>query len=233
MNIEDKNFWDAVERWRQDNMDYIPRDLMRRSLERARRERSREVRSVFGRLFRHVFRALILRRPRIAPAPAPAAVADAPPADWLTDGQVTHLRQSWALVTPIADQAIETFYRRLFEIDPPIRQVFRHTDMAQLRQRLIAALQTVMDAADQPAALLPVLRNLGAAHVGYGARPEHYQSVGAALLWTLESGLGAAWTEEVADAWQDLIGRVATAMLAGAAEVEPDHGATPDLPLAA
>ena len=38
----------------------------------------------------------------------------------------------------------------------------------------------------------------------YGARDEHYDKVGEALLWTLERGLAAAFTPEAKRAWTDL-----------------------------
>ena len=49
--------------------------------------------------------------------------------------------------------------------------------------------------------IVPAVRALGARHVGYGVRAEHYAVVGTALLWTLEQGLGAAFTPAVRDAW--------------------------------
>ena len=42
--------------------------------------------------------------------------------------------------------------------------------------------------------MLPAASALAKRHVSYGAKPEHYPVVGGALLWTLEKGLGEAWT---------------------------------------
>jgi hemoglobin-like flavoprotein len=50
--------------------------------------------------------------------------------------------------------------------------------------------------------ILPAASALARRHVSYGARAEHYPVVGAALLWTLEKGLGEGWTPDVADAWK-------------------------------
>ena len=40
----------------------------------------------------------------------------------------------------------------------------------------------------------------------YGVKAEHYAPVGEALLWTLERGLGADWTPQLATAWGDAYG---------------------------
>jgi hemoglobin-like flavoprotein len=68
---------------------------------------------------------------------------------------------------------------------------------------------------DAPDELLPAVRALGKRHVGYGVIDEHYQLVGAALLWTLETGLGAAFTPEVKDAWTAVYTVLATTMIEG------------------
>ena len=73
---------------------------------------------------------------------------------------------------------------------------------------------------DRPATLLPVLRQLGARHVGYGVQETHYATVGAALLLTLEQGLGDAFTPEVRSAWAALYGVISQTMM------EATHEAT-------
>ena len=61
------------------------------------------------------------------------------------------------------------------------------------------------------------MEDLGRRHVGYGVADEHYDTVGAALLWTLEKGLGRAFTPEVKDAWATVYGVLATTMKNAAA----------------
>ena len=51
--------------------------------------------------------------------------------------------------------------------------------------------------------LVPAVQALGTRHVSYGVEDEHYDTVGAALLWTLEQGLGGDFTPEVKDAWTE------------------------------
>ncbi len=107
------------------------------------------------------------------------------------------VRDTWQQVGPIADTASALFYDRLFEIDPDIRTLFRHADMAGQRRKLVAAIGTVVDEIDRIDALIPMIAALGRRHAGYGVTDAHYDTVGAALLWTLEKGLGDAWTPAV------------------------------------
>jgi len=61
--------------------------------------------------------------------------------------------------------------------------------------------------------LLPVLRQLGARHGGYGVKASHYATVGTALIRTLEQGLGVAFTDEVRQAWVELYGVISSTMI--------------------
>jgi hemoglobin-like flavoprotein len=66
---------------------------------------------------------------------------------------------------------------------------------------------------------LSTVEDLGRRHARYGVTDKHYDYVGAALLWTLEQGLGRAWTPEVESAWAEVYGLV-SAVMRGAAEQE-------------
>ena len=118
----------------------------------------------------------------------------------MTPDQVRLVQESFARLAPIADQAASMFYGRLFEIAPQVRAMFP-PDMAEQQRKLMATLTIVVGGLSNLESILPAASSLATRHVAYGARPEHYPVVGAALLWTLEQGLGKEWTEEVADAW--------------------------------
>lgn len=130
------------------------------------------------------------------------------------------VRDTWQQVVPIADTAAALFYDRLFEIDPDIRTLFPHADMAGQRRKLVAAIGTVVDEIDRIDALIPMIAALGRRHAGYGVTDAHYDTVGAALLWTLEKGLGEAWTPAAADAWTAAYTTIAGVMRS-AADSEP------------
>jgi hemoglobin-like flavoprotein len=114
------------------------------------------------------------------------------------------IRNTWAQIVPMADQAAALFYERLFEIDPSTRPLFRATDMVQQRKKLLQILGVAVHSLDNLGALSKMVEDLGRRHAGYGVKDSHYDSVGAALLWTLEQGLGKAWTPEVATAWTEV-----------------------------
>jgi len=92
------------------------------------------------------------------------------------------------------------FYGRLFELAPEVRPLFKG-DMAEQGRKLMATLAVVVGSLHSLPTILPAVSTLAKKHVEYGLKPTHYASVGAALLWTLERGLGAAWTPEAAKAW--------------------------------
>ena len=119
--------------------------------------------------------------------------------------QVALVQDSFAKVVPIADQAAEIFYGRLFEIAPEVKPLFKG-DMAKQRRALMGTLAVVVNGLSDLPSVLPAASALAKKHVTYGVKAEHYLLVGMALLWTLEKGLGAAWTPEVADAWSEAYG---------------------------
>src|SRR5437660_431149 len=133
----------------------------------------------------------------------------------MTPDQVTLVQQSFSKVAPIADQAAVMFYDRLFEIAPQVRAMFP-ADMTEQRKKLMATLAVVVNGLSNLEAVLPAASALATRHVAYGAKAEHYPVVGAALLWTLEKGLGDAWTPAFADAWTTAYGTLSGFMISEA-----------------
>jgi hemoglobin-like flavoprotein len=138
----------------------------------------------------------------------------------MTPRQMEIVKLSFARIMPFKDQAAELFYCRLFELDPSLRLMFR-SDMNEQKQKLMLALAMVVSNLEKMDSLLPAARELGRRHKSYGVRNRHYDVVGAALLWTLEIGLGAGWSSELAEAWRTAYDRVAAAMVEGAETPEP------------
>ena len=104
------------------------------------------------------------------------------------------------------------FYERLFEIAPALKPLFRG-DMAEQRRKLMAMLATVVGGLGNIETVLPAASALAKRHVGYGVKPEHYDSVGAALLRTLERGLGSRWTSDLAAAWSAALATLSNFMI--------------------
>ncbi|HYT60917.1 MAG TPA: globin family protein [Haliangiales bacterium] len=144
----------------------------------------------------------------------------------MTSDQIQLIRETFALVAPGADAAALVFYKRLFELDATLRPLFRgdiEKQAGKLMQMLAAAIRLL----DRPESLVPVLEDLGRRHVGYGARDEHYDAVGEALLWMLGESLGRHWTPAVRDAWTNLYAVVAATMKRAAAEASHLTSARP------
>lgn len=135
------------------------------------------------------------------------------------------VRASFEKVLPIADAAAALFYRRLFELDPSLKPLFKG-DMREQGRKLMSAIQLVVAGLDRLDKIVPAVQHLGRRHAGYGVKPEHYRTVGAALLWTLEQGLGEAFTPETKDAWLAAYALLSDTMIA-AAEDEVGPKAAP------
>jgi len=137
------------------------------------------------------------------------------------DAQTIALVQaSFEKVLPIADPAAELFYNRLFELDPSLRPMFK-ADMAEQKKKLMQMLTVAVRGLSRLDEIVPAVQALGRRHAGYHVRREHYATVGAALLWTLEQGLGPDFTPEVRAAWTEVYTVLATTMQAAAADVQP------------
>jgi nitric oxide dioxygenase len=129
----------------------------------------------------------------------------------VTPDQAQLVKQSFAKVAPIAEQAAGLFYTRLFETAPEVKPLFTG-DIREQGRKLMATIGLAVSSLDRLPQLVPVVQDLGRKHAGYGVRDEHYDKVGAALLWTLEQGLGADFTPETRAAWAEVYTILASVM---------------------
>jgi len=136
--------------------------------------------------------------------------------EMLTVDKIARVQETFAVIAPIADDAAALFYRRLFELDPSLKAMFRG-DMTEQRRKLMQMLTAAVKGLNNLDRLVPIVEELGRRHAGYGVADAHYNTVGEALLWTLEKGLGKDFTPEVKDAWADVYGLLATTMQNAAA----------------
>lgn len=110
------------------------------------------------------------------------------------------VQETFSQVAPIAITAADIFYNKLFELDPSLKPLFTG-DITKQGEKLMTMLAAAVKGLDDLPGLIPVVQSLGKRHVGYGVQDEHYDTVAAALLFTLEQGLGEAWNDDVKDAW--------------------------------
>ena len=116
----------------------------------------------------------------------------------MTPSQISLVQESFDAVP--AEIAAELFYARLFELDPSLRPLFKG-DMTAQGRKLMDMIAAAVQGLNDLETIVPAVQDLGVRHAGYGVTPDHYDTVGSALLWTLEKGLGAQFTDDVRDAW--------------------------------
>ncbi len=135
----------------------------------------------------------------------------------MTPEQKVLVQQSFTQVLPISEQAAAMFYDRLFQLDPSLRPLFK-TDINEQGKKLMQMIGYCVGKLNTLDEIVPTVKDLGRKHAGYGVKADAYATVGAALLWTLEKGLGPAFTPEVKAAWTEVYGILAATMQAGAAQ---------------
>lgn len=136
----------------------------------------------------------------------------------MTPDQIALVQESFKAVLTIKDAAADLFYGRLFEDDPSLEALFP-SDLTKQKQNLMATIATAVGSLHKLGDIVPVVQELGIRHTAYGVKPEHYDTVGGALLWTLEQGLGDAFTPEVKEAWTETYMLLAETMKEAAAAV--------------
>ena len=144
-----------------------------------------------------------------------ADLSAAVPFPSMNSSEIFLVKSSFQKVAPIAEQAAALFYARLFELDPSLRDMF-HGDRAEQGRKLMTMIGLAVNGLDRLEALAPAVRHLGMRHAVYRVRESHYDNVGAALLWTLEKGLGADFTADTRAAWNRVYWLLAETMKTGA-----------------
>lgn len=143
-----------------------------------------------------------------AAVPTPATAEEGP----LTSEQVKLIQESWAKVVPISETAAGLFYGRLFETTPEVKPLFKG-DIKEQGAKLMKMIGVAVNGLTDLAAIVPAVQELGKNHVGYGVKEEHYAAVGSSLIWTLEQGLGDAFTPDTKDAWVAVYGVLSGTMI--------------------
>jgi hemoglobin-like flavoprotein len=121
----------------------------------------------------------------------------------VTNKEIELVKASWANVVPISNLAAELFYGKLFEIDPALKSLFSD-NLEEQGKKLMMMINTAVNGLDSPEQIVDA----------------HYDTVGAALIWTLGQGLGDGFTDEVKNAWLNTYTLLACTMKEGAAEVD-------------
>lgn len=116
---------------------------------------------------------------------------------------ISLVQSTFQQVVPIAGTAASLFYTKLFELDPSLRPLFK-SDITEQGKKLMQMIGVAVNGLNNLDALVPAVEQLGARHIGYGVQDSHYDTVGTALLWTLNKGLAEDFTPEVEAAWTEV-----------------------------
>jgi hemoglobin-like flavoprotein len=133
--------------------------------------------------------------------------------------QITLVQSTFDQILPISDIAAQNFYERLFHLDPSLRRIF-HGDLRLQGKKLMDAISIIVGNLNRPDRIVPGIRALGRRHAAYGVEDRHYTTFADALFWTLEHGLGDAFTADVRGAWCEAYELLAGTMKGAATSVE-------------
>ena len=155
-------------------------------------------------------------------ASMPAFDSEPGPEDPISARQVELVQSTWQSVEPISSQAATLFYNKLFEIDPSVQALFVNVDIEEQKRKLMQMIDVAVKGLNRLETIVPAVEALGVRHhVDYGVQNSQYDTVGAALLWTLEQGLGEAFTPEVKEAWTVTYTVLADTMKSASASAAP------------
>ena len=118
----------------------------------------------------------------------------------MTEAEKNLVKSSFEKIEPVAETVAVLFYARLFEIEPDLRGLFK-ADLKEQGRKLLLMISMAVKGLDRLDELVPAARALGVRHARYGVEERHYETVAAALLWTLEQVMGAVFTAETRAAW--------------------------------
>ncbi|SNC67082.1 nitric oxide dioxygenase [Hymenobacter gelipurpurascens] len=95
------------------------------------------------------------------------------------------------------------FYRRMFEHNPELKNVFNMGNQQNGKQQMALAMAVLAYAEhiDNPSVLTHAVTKIGHKHVSLDIRPEHYAIVGRHLIASIGEVLGEAATPDLLNAW--------------------------------
>ena len=130
----------------------------------------------------------------------------------MTNQEIKLVKNSWRKLMGIDHGIIgDVFYSRLFIQQPGLRKMFP-ADMTQQNKKLVDMLVYIVGGLEQADILSNKIRALGKQHQNLGIVAHHYETVGDALIWTLEKALGIDWNEELKSAWKSCYSELAESL---------------------
>ncbi|MBC7935753.1 MAG: hypothetical protein H7Y86_10425 [Rhizobacter sp.] len=132
----------------------------------------------------------------------------------MTQQNIALVKDSWTMVSKLEMELVGgLFYNRLFEVMPEVKPMFSRMPIPEQSKKLLTMLSYIINKLDKLDEIIEEVAKLAKRHTQYGVRDEHYAAVGAALLWTLEQGLGTAWNAALQQAWTEIYVTLSGAMI--------------------
>ena len=133
----------------------------------------------------------------------------------MTPDAIERVKRSYAALPAEGRLLSARFYEKLFAASPGLRVLFP-PDLSSLQGHFEAALALVVRNLGEVGGLQDALRDLGAQHVTWGARPDDYVVARDALVGAIGS-LAPGWDADLQRHWRDAITAIIVPMLEGAA----------------
>jgi len=131
----------------------------------------------------------------------------------MTKEQILLIKKTWSIFREIDPVLVgDVFYSKLF-FDMPFLEKLFHTPKEEQSRKLIEMLSVIVGRLDSLEELTEEIKLLATRHVQYGVKEQHYKAVGAALLWTLQQGLGRDWNKEIKEAWESCFHILSSTMI--------------------
>ena len=155
----------------------------------------------------------------------------------LTDNEKKLIASSFRLLVPVSETVADLFYGYLFQDKPQYRDLFPE-DMTRQKRKLVTMLAFIansidwtedqwMEEVNPEDDLCLVVLALGRRHHNlYKIPDDAYGPVEDALMWSLDQGLGEAFTPDLQQAWTKLYRVLETTMKMGAkaSSIDMDFG---------
>ncbi|MCF0055410.1 globin domain-containing protein [Dyadobacter sp. CY356] len=130
----------------------------------------------------------------------------------MNDRNILIIKTSWSHVLSQPENPGYVFYNALFEMAPCLRHMFK-SDMDQQIVKLTDMITFMVSNLQNMAEIRPEIDALARRHAHYGVKPEHYKTVGDALIRTMATISGSLWNDETKQAWVDLYNTWAEEMI--------------------
>ncbi|XP_054758842.2 uncharacterized protein LOC129264905 [Lytechinus pictus] len=131
-----------------------------------------------------------------------------------TSEQKELVKRTWQILAPNPAKHGAVMFAKLLTRHPTVGKLFpfgkenlsyaqllKHSKVLAHGKKVMETVGVAVDGLNDLDLLVPILRDLGGRHVGYGVNKELFEPVGEVLLETIKEALGSDFTDEVRQAW--------------------------------